>query len=161
MNILKTKKLFLCVISTLLLSAFQARSDTATFMLDNLILQDGEQITGKFTWVYTADDYEGGSGAFTELEIPHTLYSLADDNLSIDIQSDFIEISGNGDFHDQGLDIAIILSEPFSPTQSVEIDVSLSFFECCGNGFQDQPFSAGSISPAMDPATSNGPFWIT
>jgi hypothetical protein len=156
MNILKTKKFFLCVISTLLFTAFQAHSDTATFTFDHMLLEDGNQITGKFTWVYSADDFEGGSGTFSELDIPYTNYSFADDNLSIDIQTDFIEISGNGDFHDEGLDISIVLSQPFAPNQSVPLDLSQSFFECCGNGFEDQPFSGGSISPAMDPSTSPG-----
>ena len=156
MNILKTKKFFLCVISTLLFTAFQAHSDTATFTLNNLILEDGEQITGKFTWEFTADDFEGGSGTFTELQIPHTNYSLAEDNLSIGIETSFIEISGNGDFHDEGLDITIRLLEPFTTSQSAQLDVSQSFFECCGNGFEDQPFTSGSISLAVDPATSPG-----
>jgi len=48
---------------------------------------------------------------------------------------------------DMGLDITLRLSQPLTPTASASIDLSLSFFECCGNGFHDQPFLSGSISP--------------
>jgi hypothetical protein len=49
------------------------------------------------------------------------------------------------------LDITIVLSQPLSLTQSAPIDLSLSFFECCGNGFQDQFFQSGSISSVRAP----------
>jgi len=34
------------------------------------------------------------------------------------------------------------------------MDLDLSFFECCGNGFQDQPFQSGSIVPSAAPGPS-------
>jgi len=130
------------------LAAFNARADVISFTLDNVILADGQQITGTFDWTFNVGDFEGGSGAFTALEIPYTAYSFAAGNLNIVIETNSIEISGNGNFHDMGLDIKLKLpAQPFSPTQSAPLDLGLSFFECCGNGFKDQPFVSGSVSP--------------
>lgn len=142
---------FCIIISFLFLTASNAHADTATYTLDNVILVDGQQITGTFIWTFSADDFTGGSGEFTSLNIPYTGYSLTNGNLNIDIQTNSIEISGNGDYHDQGLDISMFLSPPLSPTQSASLDLGLSFFECCGNGFRSQPFNNGNIAPSTSP----------
>jgi hypothetical protein len=130
-----------------IMSVGTAQAATVNYTLDNVILADGEPITGTFVWTFSVGDFEGGSGVFTALEIPYTIYSFADGNLNMNIQTNSIEITGNGDFHDIGLDITLFLSPPLTPTQSAPIDLTLSKFECCGNGFKDQPFSSGSISP--------------
>jgi hypothetical protein len=133
------------IFSLIFIATSNAHADVVIFKLDNVMLAGGGQITGTFSWTYDAGDFENGVGEFVALEIPYTIYSLADGNLNIDIQPDSIEISGNGNYHDVGLDITLSLTQPFSPTQSATIDLGLSFFECCGNGFQDQPFLSGSI----------------
>lgn len=140
-----------CIAVLSLLSALNANADTATFTFENVFLEDGDRLTGTFVWTYNPGDFEGGSGVFTVLEIPYTAYSLADDNLDISIQSNSIEISGNGDYHDMGLDISLFLAEPLSPTHPAPIDLEMSFFECCGNGFHDQPFSSGGITLSTSP----------
>lgn len=138
---------FWMVFSVVIMAAFHAQAATVNYTLDNVVLADGEQITGAFEWTYSAGDFEGGSGEFTALDIPYTIYSFADGNLNIDIQTNSIEISGNGNYHDVGLDITLSLLQPLTPAQSAPIDLDLSFFECCGNGFKDQLFQSGSISP--------------
>ncbi|QEG36113.1 PEP-CTERM sorting domain-containing protein [Bythopirellula goksoeyrii] len=145
--------------SVIIMIVSNAHADTLNFTLDNLLLDDGGQITGTFDWTFSAGDFEGGSGAFTALDIPYTAYSFAAGNLNTDVQSNAIEISGNGNYHDMGLDIRIVLSQSLSPTQSVPIDTdpTQSFFECCGNGFQDQPFLSGRVVPT---ALLNGDFDI-
>lgn len=141
--------IFLC------LAAFKpvvsAQAAQAIFTLDDVFLVDGAQITGTFEWTYDDGDFEGGTGVFTWLEIPWTEYSFNDGNLDIIIESNQIEITGNGNYHDMGLDIRLVLASPLSPTESTSIDLTSSFFECCGNGFKDQPFSGGSISPGNGP----------
>ncbi|MDA9982204.1 hypothetical protein N9H39_05615 [Gammaproteobacteria bacterium] len=129
--------------------AHSVQAATVSYTLDNVILLDGQQITGTFDWTYDIGDFEGGNGVFTALEIPWTIYSFADGNLNIEIQADSIEITGNGNYHDIGLDISLFLLSPLTPTQSTSIDLARSFFECCGNGFKDQLFSSGSISPII------------
>lgn len=136
------------ITSLIFLAALDANAATVNYTLDNLILADGQQIFGTFDWTYSAGDFEGGSGAFTALEIPYTIYSFSAGTLNTDIQSDSVEISGNGNYHDVGLDITLKLTQPFTPTQSAPIDLGLSFFECCGNGFKDQFFQSGSIVPS-------------
>jgi hypothetical protein len=68
------------------------------------------------------------------------------------IEYNQIEFSLDGNFHDYGLDISLkfVQQQPLSPTQSSLIDLNLntSFFECCGNGFHDQPFQSGRIIPS-------------
>ena len=147
MNTLK-KIYYQMIFAFFIVAAVDAHAAMVNYTLDNVILADGQQITGTFDWTYSVDDFEGGSGAFTALEIPYTSYSFADGNLNLDIQPDSIEISGNGNFHDVGLDITLKLSPSFTPTQSASMDLGLSFFECCGNGFKDQPFQSGSIVPS-------------
>jgi hypothetical protein len=126
---------------------------TVTYTLDNVILVDDEQITGTFYWTYSVGDFEGGSGEFTSLEIPYTPHSLGDPDLTTEIQTTSIEITGVGDFHDAGLDISLKFSA-FTPTQSASIDLGLSSFDCCGNGFHKQDFQSGSISPTIVPEPS-------
>lgn len=94
--------------------AFNTHAMTVVYTLDNIVLGDGEQITGSFDWTFSLGDFEGGSGDFTELEIPHTIYSLGDGNLALDIQTKAIEISGDGNFHDVGLDITIVFAQPLT-----------------------------------------------
>ena len=141
----------LCIVVTT-----NANAATVIYTLDNVILDDGEQITGTFYWTYDSDDFEGGNGVFTSLEIPWlpsgTGPPLEQEGMNLIIESNQIEISLDGNFHDFGLDISIKFEEPLSPTQPSLIDPNTSFFECCGNGFKNQDFQSGSISPIPDPA---------
>jgi hypothetical protein len=133
------------------MTAFNAHATTVNYALDNVILAGGEPITGTFDWTFSVDDFEGGSGTFTVLDIPHTTFYTFDiGNLNIDIQTSAIEVSGDGSFHDAGLDISMKFLQPFTATQSAPIDTdpNQSFFECCGNGFEDQPFQSGRIIPS-------------
>jgi len=130
-----------------------AHAATVSYISDNVFLSDGTQMTGAFDWTYAIGDFEGGSGVFTELEIPWrpngTAPPLEEAGMVLTIENNQIEISLDGNFHDYGLDISLKFVQPLSPTQSSLIDLSTSFFECCGNGFKDQPFTSGSISPVV------------
>jgi hypothetical protein len=132
------------------MSVSAAQAETASYQLDNVLLADGTQMTGAFNWAYTIGDFEGGSGVFTALEIPWNPNGAAPPleqaGMVFTIEDKQIEISLDGNFHDYGLDISLKFKQPLSPTQSSLIDTDTSFFECCGNGFKDQPFSSGSIS---------------
>ena len=137
---------FWMILSLVTMAALSAHAATVNYTLENVILADGEQMTGTFDWTFNVDDFEGGSGVFTALEIPYTPHYLGDPDLNIEIQTTSIEITGIGNSHDAGLDISLKFGD-FTPTQSASIDRGLSFFQCCGNGFKDQPFISGSISP--------------
>ena len=65
------------------------------------------------------------------------------------IENKQIEISLDNNLHDYGLDIILKFAPSLSSTQSSLIDTDKSFYECCGNGFKDQPFRSGSITPVV------------
>ena len=48
-----------------------AQATTVSYILDDIFLNDGTQMTGAFDWTYDIEDFEGGSGVFTALEIPY------------------------------------------------------------------------------------------
>jgi hypothetical protein len=130
-----------------------AQAATVSYILDNVFLDNNTQVTGAFDWDYTIGDFEGGSGIFTALDIPvqpnGSAPPLEDPNMVLSIENNQIEISLDGNFHDYGLDIIMKFVQPLSPTQSSLIDLNTSFYECCGNGFQDHFFSSGSITPVV------------
>jgi hypothetical protein len=152
------------IFSVSCMATLNAHAVTVSYTLDNVFLEDGAQMTGEFDWTYDLEDFEGGEGVFTALVIPYrpagTLPPLEDENLIINIESNQIEISGDGSFHDYGLDI-ILKFAGLSPTQSVSIDETTSFYECCGNGFKSQPFqSGGSISPVLSEVPVPAAAWL-
>lgn len=140
-----------------------ARAATVTYSLVEVFLVDGGQITGSFEWTYTIDDFEGGAGHFSALEIPYTDASLDNAGLNITIETGSIEITSIGNYHDEGLDITLRLPLLLNPTQPTPIavgpDPGSSYFECCGNGFKDQPFRSGSIAPIIPPIAKPSAWW--
>ena len=149
---------FPMIFSFIIMAASHAHAELVNYTLDNVRLADDTQMFGTFSWTYNVGDFEGGVGAFTTLEIPWrpggTLPPLDDPDMVLTIENNQIEISLDGNFHDYGLDISLKFVQPLSPTQSSLIDLNTSFFECCGNGFRDQPFQSGSISPTIVPEPS-------
>jgi len=142
----------LLICSLVNLVAPLAQADLVNYTLDNVRLADNTQMLGTFSWTYNAGDFEGGVGVFTTLEVPWSpggsLPPLEEPGMVLTIENNQIEISLDGNFHDYGLDISLKFVESLSPTQSSLIDLSTSFFECCGNGFKDQPFQSGRIIPS-------------
>lgn len=155
MNNLKNM-LFWVVFGLCFLATTNANAATVIYTLDNVILTDGEQITGTFYWTYSVGDFEDGNGVFTALEIPWrpggTAPPLEQEGMVLTIENNQIEISLDGNFHDYGLDIILKFEQPLSPSHSSLIDLNTSFYECCGNGFKDQFFQSGSVSPIPQPA---------
>jgi hypothetical protein len=140
---------------SVIISVAPAHAETISYTLDNIFLEDGTRMTGSFDWTYTAGDFEGGSGVFTALVIPWqpggTLPPLQEPGMNLIIEFNQIEISLDGNFHDWGLNVNMKFVQPLSPTQASPLDLGTSFFECCGNGFHDQPFVSGSINPVIAP----------
>jgi hypothetical protein len=141
-----------------------AQAATVSYTLDDVFLADSTQMTGAFDWTYVIGDFEGGNGVFTALEIPWrpngTAPPLEQDGMVLTIEFNQIEISLDGNFHDYGLDISLKFVQSLSPTQSSLIDLNASLFECCGNGFKDQPFINGSISPVVASVPIPATVWL-
>lgn len=146
------------------MAAFNAQAATVSYTLDNVFLDNGMQVTGAFDWDYSEGDFEGGSGMFTALDIPvqpnGSAPPLEDANMVLSIENKQIEISLDGNFHDYGLDIIMKFITPLSPTGPSFIDVNTSFYECCGNGFQDHAFISGSISPDISSVPVPAAAWL-
>jgi hypothetical protein len=144
---------FAAMCLTFIMSVGAVQAETVSYILEDVFLVDGSQMTGAFDWTYTVGDFGDGSGIFTALEIPWrpggTAPPLEQAGMVFTIENNQIEISLDGNFHDYGLDISLKFVQPLSPTQSSLIDLTTSFYECCGNGFKDQPFRSGSIIPLV------------
>ena len=134
------------ICSFILMAAFNAYADTVNYFLDNVNLDDNKQMTGTFSWTYGAGDFENGVGQFTSLVIPHTSHDQTDLNISIDIGKT-IEITLIGNFHDDGVDISLVLSQALTPTTSSPLDLNQSKYDIGGNGFFAGLFLSGHISP--------------
>jgi hypothetical protein len=98
-------------------TASVAYSDMVNYSLDNVILDDGTQMHGTFTWTFNTGDFENGDGQFNFLDIPHTSHDHTDLNATFDV-SKSIEITLAGSTHDDGVDITLFLSQPLTPTTS-------------------------------------------
>ncbi|XAM00792.1 PEP-CTERM sorting domain-containing protein [Phycisphaeraceae bacterium D3-23] len=117
-----------------------------TFELDNVFTDRGGQMTGEFTWTYTPGDFENGVGVFTALDVPHTAHGLED--LVVTIETSQIEVSLDGSFHDDGVDVTLVLQQPFSPDAPAALDLTPneSKYSIGGNGFIDGDFISGAVS---------------
>ncbi len=126
-----------------------AHALSAIYTLENVVLADGTQMTGTFSWTWQPGDFENGVGHFTALDIPHTWHDHTDLETTINI-GESIEIVLDGSVHDDGVDITLVLVQPLTPTTSSPIDLGLSKYEIGGNGFHDGLFLSGTVAPIGD-----------
>jgi len=133
------------------MAASDAHAETVIYELDNVILEESDRpMTGTFSWTFDIGDFENGIGEFTFLDIPFTLHDHTDLEAVVDVGSS-IEITLDGSVHDDGVDIALVLVEPLTPTTSSLIDLVESKYEIGGNGFHDGLFVSGSIEVVPEP----------
>ncbi len=126
----------------------EAQAEVVSYTLDNIILEEGTQMTGTFSWTYDIGDFENGVGEFSLLEIPYSVHDQLDLQATIDATQS-IEITLPGSTHDDGVDITLVLLMPLTPTSGSLIDLVLSKYEIGGNGFHTGIFLSGSISPDL------------
>ena len=60
---------FAAVCLAFIMTVGAVQAETVSYILEDVFLVDGMQMTGAFDWTYTVGDFEGGSGVFTALEI--------------------------------------------------------------------------------------------
>jgi len=123
-----------------------ARAETVYYSLENVILEDGEQMTGLFSWTYEIGDFENGDGEFITLDIPR--HNENDLGISFNIESS-IEIGLTNNLDSDGVDITLVLDQPLTPTTSslLTLGVGESKYDIGGDGFYKGFFISGSISP--------------
>lgn len=129
------------------LAVLEVQAETVFYTLDHVMLDDGTQMTGIFSWNYALGDFENGAGQFISLEIPWTSHNQ--DNLIATIEPSQIEITFDGNVNDDGVDIKLVLTEPLAPNASSLINTNKteSKYSIGGNKFHDGFFLGGSISP--------------
>jgi hypothetical protein len=132
------------------LAAPSAHALVVDYKLADVVLEDRSQLTGAFSWTYTAGSFLDGSGRFTSLSIPYTSHDHTDLDATIDV-GESIEITLVGSTHDDGVDITFVLAQPLTPTSGSAIDLSLSKYEIGGNGFHDGLFLSGRVTPVAVP----------
>jgi hypothetical protein len=130
----------------LMTAALRTPAATILYTLDSVILQDHRQMTGVFSWTYTTNDFENGTGEFLDLDIPWTTHDQDDLHAVFDIGSS-IEITLEGSVHDDGVDITLFLKQALSLTNAAALDLTRSKYEIGGNGFHDGVFTNGAIAP--------------
>jgi len=131
-------------------ATIEARALTVDYTLDNIFLNNGNQMTGAFTWDYNAGDFENGTGTFTELSIPGTLREISELNITFDIANS-IEFTLAANLNNRGIDVTLFLSQPLTPTQSAPIDLTRSTFEVTDPGLLTGDFVSGSVSLLVTP----------
>ena len=112
--------LIFVLLSTLMLG--NARADSVSYILDDVVMTNGDTITGVFEWTYPTGDFENGTGLFSQITIPGYGSDLTGLNITIDLTS--IEISLAANLNDKSLDIILRLLNPLSATQASVMDIS-------------------------------------
>ncbi len=126
----------------------QAQALTVDYTLDNIVQDNGRQLTGTFTWTYDPGDFEGGTGLFSELSIPSTIRPIDQLNISFDIANS-IEFSLAANLNNVQIDVSLFFLTPLTPTQSATLDLTRSKFEVFDPGGAVGVFVSGTISPVL------------
>jgi hypothetical protein len=131
----------------------QANIVTVSYTLDNIFLSANNQMTGTFEWTYDDNnDFGDGTGLFSELFIPLTSHTLADLNITFDINKS-IEFTLIDNLDSDGVDISLVFDPPLTPTQSTSLNLDFvggSKWSLGGTGTNNL-FISGGISPVVVP----------
>jgi hypothetical protein len=133
------------------LSLGSAQANTVSYTLDNVFLDAANQMTGTFEWTYTDNDFEKGTGLFSELFIPLTSHTLDDLTITFDIGKS-IEFTLTENSDSDGVDISLVFINPLTPTQSTLLNLvpGESKWALGGTG-TNHVFISGGISPVTVP----------
>jgi hypothetical protein len=126
--------------------AVSAIAETQYFRLDNVVLDDGEPMTGLFLWTYAPEEFADGTGEFVALDIPWTAHNHENLRATFDVGSS-IEITLTNNVHDDGVDITLFVTNTLSATNSAVMDLVRSKYDIGGNGFHTGGFLSGTIVP--------------
>jgi hypothetical protein len=142
------KMIMISMISSLLgMAAFNVQAETAYYALHNVILDRGSRIDGFITWTYTAGDFANGTSQFVYLDIPNSVHNQ--DDLITVVEPSQIEITFDGNAHDDGVDIKMVLLQPLTAFTSSVINTNHaeSKYSIGGNSSYDGYFLGGSVVP--------------
>ena len=124
-----------------------AQAATVDYTLDNVIEDNGQQMTGTFQWDYVEGDFENGT--FTDLFIPGHGTDIGALTINFDIKKS-IEFSLTANLHGQGVNVSLFLASPLTPTQSALLDLGRSSYEI-ERTLDRGGFVSGAITPVVVP----------
>jgi len=131
----------------LMLSSGVIQAATANYILDNVVQDNGEQMTGSFRWTYTEGDFENGTGLFTDLFIPRHGTDIDALTINFDIKKS-IEFSLTANTHGGGVNVSLFLVTPLAPARAADVKLDRSAYEIESNG-QSGGFVSGIIMPLI------------
>ena len=117
------------------------------YTLENVWQDNGQQMTGSFSWTYTAGDFENGVGVFSEIFVPGWGEDLSGLNITIDPSS--IEVSLVQNLDSINVGVTLKLNKPLTPTTGSLLDLNTSKWEDFDGG--NHPFISGSVEPNVVP----------
>ena len=124
------------ILTSVLVWTSFARADTLEYELSNVWLlpdvthpwDDAQPMTGTFIWTFDGGDFENGTGVFTSLDIPWWS-EKTDPELEENIQTESLEITMVGNYHDYGVDVTLQFETPFNAETGSLINIETSSFE--------------------------------
>jgi hypothetical protein len=111
------------------LSTNTGYATTVKYFLNNVIQENGLQMTGTFHWSYTEGDFEKGTEVFTDLYIPKSRATIDEFSITFDITH--------------------FLLDPHSSTHGAILDLSRSEYEIAGAG--RGAYKSGAILAGTNP----------
>ena len=135
----------------LVMASMPTQAAMVAYSLNDVILDDGRQMTGTFTWDFVEGDFENGTGLFTDLFIPSYGSDISALTITFDIGSS-IEFSLTGNIDNAGVDITLFLLSALTSTSGANLDLSRSKYSL-EVGAQKGVYTSGSVAPVPVPAT--------
>ena len=150
----------------LLASSALLRADTVTYELQDVWLlpdvthpwNDSQPMHGVLVWAYDAGDFENGSGEFVSLDLPWWSEE-SDPELQATIETESLEITMVGNYHDYGVDVTLQFVLPITSENGSVINIETSSFEIQrGVSYQGHVVSGslGIVDATVCPADFDG-----
>lgn len=108
-------------------------------------------VTGTFRWTYEVGDFANGTGTVVELDLPwwDDAGPIGLDTL---IDTDQIEITMQGNYHDRGVDVTIVFDTHVTETTPADINLDQSQFHVEVGVSHQGHFISGRLVPLAPPA---------
>jgi hypothetical protein len=148
------QKLLALFLTALFAAPLAAQTQTITYSLDNVRLKPDVShgagagsypMTGEFTWTYTPGDFENGLAEMQWVSIPWFGSDLSE--MVITIETNQLEFSLLGNWHNRGLDVTLKLYDDFTETSGAFVNTTLSTFDIESGGVYQGHAISGLIKP--------------
>ena len=144
-NIFFTVGRKIIVFLSLILVTGIGQAATVDYVLENVIQDNGRQLTGSFQWTYDVGDFENGSGIFSDLYIPGFGSDIGALTINFDIRNS-IEFTFTDNIDNGGVTVTLFLQNALTPSQAATLDLNRSAYEIEVGG-QRGGFVSGAVVP--------------